>query len=117
MCVPIYLRVCTYLPACVYLSTYMCVTIYLRVCIYLPTCVYLSACVHLSTLRVCTYLPLKLPFPLQVKSRIINSDVQPFDVLVEDFNRDGVLEFLVTEFRNDLGIGHVSVYQFPEDFR
>ncbi|XP_037793535.1 uncharacterized protein LOC119589014 isoform X2 [Penaeus monodon] len=55
--------------------------------------------------------------PTLVKSRIINSDVQPFDVLVEDFNRDGVLEFLVTEFRNDLGIGHVSVYQFPEDFR
>lgn len=42
---------------------------------------------------------------------------QTFDVLVDDFNRDGELEFLATEFSNDRGIGQVTVYQFPEDFR
>ncbi|XP_042220068.1 uncharacterized protein LOC121864928 [Homarus americanus] len=53
-----------------------------------------------------------------VKSRVINEKAgQVFDVLVDDFNRDGVLEFCATEFRTDLGVGQVTVYFFPDDFR
>ncbi|XP_042881107.1 uncharacterized protein LOC122258899 [Penaeus japonicus] len=56
--------------------------------------------------------------PSLVRSRVINENAgQTFDVLVDDFNRDGELEFLATEFSNDRGIGQVTVYQFPEDFR
>lgn len=54
----------------------------------------------------------------QMMSRVITEDCgQVFDVLVDDFNRDGVVEFLATEFDNDLGVGRVSVYFFPDDFR
>lgn len=50
--------------------------------------------------------------------RVINAEAgQTFDVLVDDFNKDGVLEFMATEFRTDLGVGQVTVYFFPEDFR
>lgn len=42
---------------------------------------------------------------------------QTFDVLIDDFNRDGVQELMATEYRNDLGVGQVTVYFFPEDFR
>ncbi|XP_045603920.1 uncharacterized protein [Procambarus clarkii] len=53
-----------------------------------------------------------------VKSRVINENAgQVFDVLVDDFNRDGTLEFIATEYRTDLGVGQVTLYQFPEDFR
>ncbi|XP_050739301.1 uncharacterized protein LOC127009866 [Eriocheir sinensis] len=53
-----------------------------------------------------------------VKSRLISEDCgQVFDVLVDDFNRDGVLEFLATEFNKDTGIGQVTMYFFPDDFR
>jgi len=38
-------------------------------------------------------------------------------VLVDDFNRDGVVEFVATEYRTDTGVGQVTVYQFPPDFR
>ncbi|KAK7021374.1 hypothetical protein SK128_009730 [Halocaridina rubra] len=56
--------------------------------------------------------------PSLVHSRVITPNAgQVFDVLVGDFNEDGVLEFLATEFRTDLGVGQVTVYQFPEDFR
>lgn len=40
-----------------------------------------------------------------------------FDVLVDDFNRDGELEFIATEYLTDLGVGQVTVYMFPTDFR
>ncbi|KAK7021375.1 hypothetical protein SK128_009731, partial [Halocaridina rubra] len=53
-----------------------------------------------------------------VKSRIINPDAgQVFDVLVGDFNQDGVLEFMATEYKTDTGVGQVTIYQFPYDFR
>ncbi|KAK3863385.1 hypothetical protein Pcinc_030835 [Petrolisthes cinctipes] len=53
-----------------------------------------------------------------IKSRIINPEAgQVFDVLVDDFNRDGELEFIATEYLTDLGVGQVSVYMFPTDFR
>ncbi|TOF83463.1 hypothetical protein CGJ15_26180, partial [Vibrio parahaemolyticus] len=54
----------------------------------------------------------------KVKSRVINADAgQVFDVLVDDFNRDGTLEFIASEYKTDLGVGQVTLYQFPEDFR
>ncbi|KAK8385139.1 hypothetical protein O3P69_012143 [Scylla paramamosain] len=56
--------------------------------------------------------------PNLVRSRVINEHAgQVFDVLVDDFNRDGTLEFLATEYRKDLGVGQATIYLFPEDFR
>ncbi|XP_068219643.1 uncharacterized protein [Palaemon carinicauda] len=53
-----------------------------------------------------------------VRYRVINDHAgQVFDVLVGDFNVDGVQEFLATVYDKELGVGHVSIYQFPEDFR
>ncbi|XP_066980095.1 uncharacterized protein [Macrobrachium rosenbergii] len=56
--------------------------------------------------------------PSQVGYRVINENAgQVFDVLVGDFNEDGVQEFIATEYKKDTGLGQVTVYQFPEDFR
>ncbi|XP_050739302.1 uncharacterized protein LOC127009867 [Eriocheir sinensis] len=56
--------------------------------------------------------------PGLVMSRVINQNAgQVFDVLVDDFNRDGVMEFMATEYQTDVGVGQATVYFFPDDFR
>ncbi|KAG0723724.1 hypothetical protein GWK47_042067 [Chionoecetes opilio] len=53
-----------------------------------------------------------------VRSRVINAEAgQVFDVLVGDFNSDGQVEFMASEYSTDLKEGQVTVYFFPEDFR
>lgn len=53
-----------------------------------------------------------------VKKRVIDPAAgQVFDVIVYDFNQDGVIELACTSFHEDLGYGEVYVYKVPEDFK
>jgi hypothetical protein len=56
--------------------------------------------------------------PSMVNYRVINADAgQTFDTVIDDYNRDGILEILSTEYKTDIGEGQVTVYFFPPDFR
>ncbi|KAA0195808.1 hypothetical protein HAZT_HAZT000173 [Hyalella azteca] len=56
--------------------------------------------------------------PSMINYRVINPTAgQTFDVLIDDFNRDGTLEIMSTEYKTDVGLGQVTVYFFPADFR
>jgi len=56
--------------------------------------------------------------PDNIKTRVIDDSVgQAFDLLIEDFDNDGRVDFLLTAFNNsrDAMTGNVFIYQIPDD--
>lgn len=50
--------------------------------------------------------------------RIIDDTVgQTFDLLLEDFDNDGRIDFLLTSFDDSVGVksGNVYIYEIPDD--
>ncbi|KAK2719994.1 hypothetical protein QYM36_004038, partial [Artemia franciscana] len=55
--------------------------------------------------------------PLNIQSIIIDDTCgQVFDVYVDDFNRDGKIEFLATAYNTSIKVGSVYVYEIPDSF-
>lgn len=50
--------------------------------------------------------------------RVIDDTVgQTFDLLLEDFDNDGRIDFLLTSFDDSIGVksGSVYIYEIPDD--